>query len=317
MAKKKLLYICQNCSHSAPQWMGCCPECGEWNSFEESSQATTSQNHGRPKSLYLDNQAKTLSQIQTSKRERIFVGIGEFDRVVGGGLVPGSLCLVGGAPGIGKSTLLMEVVGRLAQQCSEDKVLYISGEESESQIGGRAKRVGLSAENLFILHETNWQNILIHIGEIKPKFLVLDSIQTTVSSEIQAAPGTISQIREITYELMNQVKSKGMTSFVIGHITKEGNIAGPKILEHMVDTVIYFEGDQFGYYRMLRAIKNRFGNTNEVGIFEMNEKGLKEVPNPSQCFFGRTFRRFLREKPHLCIGGRNPLSFCRNSGIGC
>ncbi len=284
VAKKKSLYICQNCSHSAPQWMGCCPECGEWNSFEESSEVAASRHAGQAHAHHLESQAKTLSQIQASKENRIWVGINEFDRVMGGGLVPGSLCLIGGAPGIGKSTLLMEVMGRLAQQCPEDNALYISGEESEAQVGGRAQRVGISADNLFILNQTNWQNILGHIGEIRPKFLVLDSIQTTASGEVQSAPGTVTQIREITYELMNQVKSKGMTSFVIGHITKEGSIAGPKILEHMVDTVIYFEGDQFGHYRMLRAIKNRFGNTNEVGIFEMNERGLKEVPNPSQYF---------------------------------
>ncbi len=286
MAKKKSLYICQNCSYSTPKWMGRCPECSEWNSFEEESVQSTNASYVNRKaySTQLENEPKTLFQIRAIKKERVLTGINEFDRVMGGGLVSGSLCLIGGQPGIGKSTLLIEVMGKLARLYSDEKVLYVSGEESESQIGDRARRVGIDSENLFILNETNWQNILAHMSKIKPKFLVLDSIQTTVSAEIQSAPGTISQIREVTYELMNQVKSKGITSFVIGHITKEGNIAGPKILEHMVDTVIYFEGDQFGHYRMLRAIKNRFGNTNEVGIFEMGEGGLKEVPNPSQYF---------------------------------
>ena len=282
MKKNKSLYVCQNCSYSTSKWLGHCPECNEWNSFEE--ERTQEREKKMDINSHRESMAKTLSQIETVKKDRILTEIKEFDRVMGGGLTHGSLCLIGGQPGIGKSTLLIEVMGKLAQTYPKEKILYISGEESESQIGERAQRIGIISENLFILNETNWQKIQININEIKPKFLVLDSIQTTASAEIQSAPGTVSQIREVTYELMNQVKAKGITSFIIGHITKEGSIAGPKVLEHMVDTVVYFEGDQFGHYRMLRAIKNRFGNTNEVGIFEMQEKGLKEVFNPSQYF---------------------------------
>ncbi len=285
MAKKKTLYVCQNCSYESPKWLGKCPECQEWNSFEEltknSSEVSKSGSQVRNVNSKMP---KTISQIEEIKLERSPTGMGEFDRVVGGGLVPGSLTLIGGQPGIGKSTLLLEVMGLLAKNFNQEKVLYVSGEESESQVARRAKRLDIKGDNLLILNETIWQNILEVINKEKPKFLVIDSIQTTVSQEIQSAPGTVSQIREVTYELLNHVKSRDITCFIVGHITKDGNIAGPKILEHMVDTVIYFEGDQFGQYRVLRAIKNRFGNTNEVGIFEMEEVGLKEVPNPSQYF---------------------------------
>jgi DNA repair protein RadA/Sms len=285
MAKKKTLYVCQTCSYESPKWLGKCPECQEWNSFEEFSKSSSEiSKSGSQVRSTSSKSPKTIAQIEETKLSRCPTGLGEFDRVVGGGLVPGSLSLIGGQPGIGKSTILLEVMGRLAKSFPNEKVLYVSGEESESQIASRARRLDIDVENLLILNETVWQNILEIINKEKPKFLVVDSIQTTVSQEIQSAPGTVSQIREVTYELLNHVKSKDITCFIIGHITKEGNIAGPKILEHMVDTVIYFEGDQFGQYRILRAIKNRFGNTNEVGIFEMEEAGLKEVPNPSQYF---------------------------------
>lgn len=266
--------------------MGKCPECGEWNTFVEESEAPAPKDLNRAhKRVALSSEVpKLIKDIDTTKEQRIKTGISEFDRVVGSGVVPGSLILIGGEPGIGKSTLLTSVMGTFSNQFKEDVVLYVSGEESLGQVADRAKRVGVHASNFYIYNENNWQKILDQIHKKNPKFLVIDSIQTTTSSEIDSAPGSVSQIREVTYELMNQVKSRGITCFVIGHITKEGSIAGPKILEHMVDTVIYFEGDQFGQYRILRAIKNRFGNTNEVGIFEMNEKGLQEVTNPSKLF---------------------------------
>lgn len=285
MAKKTSTFICQNCSYQTSKWMGKCPECGSWNSFtEETAVAAKDLNRAHKRTAQGTEAPKLVNEIVLEKQFRVSSGMSEFDRVVGGGVVPGSLILIGGEPGIGKSTLLTSVMGKLSQTHAEAVVLYVSGEESTNQVAERAKKVGVNNNNFYIYNETNWQKILEQINKLKPRFLVVDSIQTTSSSEIDSAPGTVSQIREVTYELMNHVKSNGITCFVIGHITKEGSIAGPKILEHMVDTVIYFEGDQFGHYRILRAMKNRFGNTNEVGIFEMRESGLDEVKNPSQYF---------------------------------
>ncbi len=285
MAKKTSTFICQSCSYQTSKWMGKCPECGSWNSFtEETTLAAKDMNRAHKRTAQGSEVPKLVNEIVLEKQFRVSTGMGEFDRVVGGGVVPGSLILIGGEPGIGKSTLLTSVMGKLSQSHPEQVVLYVSGEESVNQVAERAKRVGVNNNNFYIYNETNWQKILDQINKLKPRFLVIDSIQTTSSSEIDSAPGTVSQIREVTYELMNHVKANGITCFVIGHITKEGSIAGPKILEHMVDTVIYFEGDQFGHYRILRAMKNRFGNTNEVGIFEMRESGLEEVKNPSQYF---------------------------------
>jgi DNA repair protein RadA/Sms len=285
MAKKTTTFICQSCSYQTSKWMGKCPECGSWNSFtEETMLAAKDLNRAHKRTAQGTEVPKLINEIVLEKQFRVVTGMGEFDRVVGGGVVPGSLILIGGEPGIGKSTLLTSVMGKLSQTHPEKVVLYVSGEESVNQVAERAKRVGVNTANFYIYNETNWQKILEQINKLQPRFLVIDSIQTTSSSEIDSAPGTVTQIREVTYELMNHVKANGITCFVIGHITKEGSIAGPKILEHMVDTVIYFEGDQFGHYRLLRAMKNRFGNTNEVGIFEMKESGLDEVKNPSQYF---------------------------------
>lgn len=285
MAKKTSTFICQSCSYQTSKWMGKCPECGSWNSFvEETTLSAKDTNRAHKRTALGGEVPKLINDIVLEKQFRVVTGIGEFDRVVGGGVVPGSLILIGGEPGIGKSTLLTSVMGKLSTSHAGQTVLYVSGEESMNQVAERSKRMGVNAESFYIYNETNWQKILEQINILKPRFLVIDSIQTTSSSEIDSAPGSVSQIREVTYELMNHVKSNGITCFIIGHITKEGSIAGPKILEHMVDTVIYFEGDQFGHYRILRAMKNRFGNTNEVGIFEMKESGLAEVTNPSQYF---------------------------------
>ena len=310
MAKKHTTFVCQSCSFQTSKWMGKCPECGEWNTFQEEVEiAPKDLNRAHKRSALGTETPKLIKEVEITKEHRIKTGMNEFDRVVGGGVVPGSLILIGGEPGIGKSTLLTKIMALLSQANKDENVLYVSGEESVNQVADRAKRLEVNANSFYIYNETNWQKVLEQIHKLKPKFLVIDSIQTTTSSEIDSTPGTASQIREVTYELMNNVKSSGITCFVIGHITKEGSIAGPKILEHMVDTVIYFEGDQFGQYRILRAIKNRFGNTNEVGIFEMKENGLQEVKNPSQFFldeelegaFGRSLTCILEGSRSLFV----------------
>lgn len=283
MAKIKTTFTCQECGYQTAKWMGKCSECNQWNSFSE--EETFKPSKASPKSISgRESRPKTINEIEHQTFHRYNTKLGEFDRVMGGGVTVGSLTLIGGEPGIGKSTLLMEVCGKLLNEYKEERILYVSGEESESQIAQRSKRLGVNNNGFYIFNESNWQKILEQVKELKPKFLVLDSIQTMHSSLVESAAGTLTQIREVTYELMNFAKAYDLTCFIIGHVTKEGQIAGPKVLEHMVDTVIYFEGDQLGQYRMLRVMKNRFGNTNEVGIFEMQEKGLVEIKNPSQYF---------------------------------
>jgi len=287
MAKIKTVFTCQECGYQTPKWLGKCPDCNQWNSFSEEESIKPSKS--APKSIAgRETKPKTISEVELETFERYHTGISEFDRVMGGGVTTGSLTLIGGEPGIGKSTLLMEVCGKLIDNVPNEKILYVSGEESESQVANRSKRLGVDNSGFYIYNETNWQKILEQIKTLKPKFLVLDSIQTAHSSLVESAAGTLSQIREVTYELMNFAKAYNLTCFIVGHVTKEGQIAGPKILEHMVDTVIYFEGDQLGQYRMLRVMKNRFGNTNEIGIFEMRENGLIEIKNPSQYFLEQT-----------------------------
>jgi DNA repair protein RadA/Sms len=291
MAKIKTVFTCQECGYQSAKWLGKCPDCNQWNSFSEEESIKPTSSKAAPKSIAgRESTPKTISQIEVEKVERYVTGIGEFDRVMGDGVTIGSLTLIGGEPGIGKSTLLMEVCGKLLGNYKNERILYVSGEESESQVAQRSKRLGVNNENFYIYNETCWQNVIAQVKELKPKFLILDSIQTTYSNQVDSAAGTLTQIREVTYELMNYAKSYGLTCFIIGHVTKEGQIAGPKILEHMVDTVIYFEGDQLGQYRMLRVMKNRFGNTNEVGIFEMQERGLVEIKNPSQYFLEQSLK---------------------------
>lgn len=311
MAKIRSQFTCQECGYQTAKWLGKCPECHQWNSFTE-EEVTKASKLSQKVSAVLGGKVskpKMISEIENEKVYRYYTDIKEFDRVMGGGITHGSLTLVGGEPGIGKSTILMEVCGKLLGKYTDEKILYVSGEESESQVADRSKRLGVQGDGLYIYNESNWQKILEQVKDIKPRFLILDSIQTTFSSEVDSAPGTLSQIREVTYEVMNYAKSFGLTVFLIGHVTKEGQIAGPKILEHMVDTVVYFEGDQLGQYRMLRVMKNRFGNTNEVGIFEMQEKGLVEVSNPSQYFleqslpgsFGRSITCILEGSRSLFV----------------
>jgi DNA repair protein RadA/Sms len=278
--KTSKTYLCLECSYKSSQWLGRCPECGQWNSLEEEMNLSIKSSLENIDT----NLPVNVSNIKDSELKRYKTSIGEFDRVLGGGIVLGSLILIGGEPGIGKSTLLAEVLGSLSSKLLKDKVLYISSEESVQQVAQRVKRLGLANDNFFLLNETSWEKISVHLKKFQPKFIVLDSIQTTTSEKNQSTAGTISQVRDVTCELMEYVKSHSSTIFMVGHITKDGAIAGPKFLEHMVDTVVYFEGDRFGLYRILRAIKNRFGNTNEAGLFEMNEKGLREVKNPSQYF---------------------------------
>jgi len=308
MAKVKTVFTCQECGYQSAKWLGKCPECNQWNSFSE--EETFKPSKAAPKSISgRENNPKTMNEIEHENIERYQTQIGEFDRVMGGGVTLGSLTLIGGEPGIGKSTLLMEVCGKLLSVYGNERILYVSGEESESQIAQRSKRLGVNNNNFYIYNETNWQKILEQVKNLQPKFLVIDSIQTTHSNQVDSAAGTLTQIREVTYELMNYAKAYDLTCFVIGHVTKDGQIAGPKILEHMVDTVIYFEGDQLGQYRMLRVIKNRFGNTNEVGIFEMQEDGLLEIKNPSQYFleqslpgsFGRSLTCILEGSRSLFV----------------
>lgn len=279
MAKgKKSVFFCQNCGHEESKWLGQCPVCRQWNTFVEEkvclSKGTDSSK------LVREMVPVTLKSIRTDKEDRKQTGIAELDRVLGGGIVPGSLVLVGGDPGIGKSTLLLQVCQRLA--ADQQKILYISGEESLKQIKLRADRMGSFSEDLYVLCETNIETIRLAIEKEKPSLVVIDSIQTMYSEEVASAPGSVSQVREATNIFMQIAKGMGISVFIVGHVTKEGTVAGPRVLEHMVDTVLYFEGDRHASYRILRGVKNRFGSTNEIGVFEMRRDGLREVANPSE-----------------------------------
>ena len=279
MAKaKKSIYFCQNCGHEESKWLGQCPMCREWNTFVE--EKVTVSKGTAAKNTVREAEVVTLSSVSTDQEDRMQTEIEELDRVLGGGVVPGSLVLVGGDPGIGKSTLLLQVCNRLSDQGR--KVLYISGEESLKQIKLRANRMGTFSDHLLLLCETNLETIRQVIEREHPAVAVIDSIQTMYSEEVTAAPGSVSQVREATNTLMQIAKGLNITIFIVGHVTKEGTVAGPRVLEHMVDTVLYFEGDRHASYRILRGVKNRFGSTNEIGVFEMRETGLEEVPNPSE-----------------------------------
>ena len=282
LKNKKIVYFCQECGYESSKWMGQCPGCRAWNTFVEetvSAKKTSSVGSGL-KSSSRRAEPVVLKDIRLSEDERRLTKIGELDRVLGGGVVPGSLVLVGGDPGIGKSTLLLQVCRNLA--LSGNSVLYISGEESLRQIKLRAERIGEFNENLQLLCETNLETIREVIERKKPSMVVIDSIQTMFHEDISSAPGSVSQVRESTNVLMQIAKGQGVSIFIVGHVTKEGNVAGPRVLEHMVDTVLYFEGDRHASYRILRAVKNRFGSTNEIGVFEMRNTGLEEVKNPSE-----------------------------------
>lgn len=282
MSKNKTIHVCQNCGAQSPKWVGRCTECGAWNSYVEEyiraeSPKTTAQ--GR-----ISDSAKPVRLIDVSVdlEDRYTTGIQELDNVLGGGVVRGSLVLVGGDPGIGKSTMLIQMADRIA--ITKKKVLYVSGEESVKQTKLRADRTGVTSESLYIISENDLEAIMNTVDNLKPDVLIVDSIQTMFRSDIQSAPGSVSQVRECTASLMKTAKREGLSTFIVGHVTKSGAIAGPKVLEHMVDTVLYFEGERFNTYRLLRSVKNRFGSTNEIGVFEMTNQGLIGVSNPSKLF---------------------------------
>lgn len=279
MAKTKTVFFCTNCGNETPKWMGRCPSCGAFNTMEEHIEKTASVGKARSTPVGLNRQPQRIREVAGDGEIRFSTGMGELDRVLGGGAVAGSLVLVGGAPGIGKSTLLLQICNSL---CAGRRVLYVSGEESERQLKLRAERLGVAPEELYILSETRLSDVVNAVDDMKPDILIVDSIQTLYNEENDSSPGSISQVKDCTMSMMQISKAQGITVFVVGHINKDGNIAGPKVLEHMVDCVLYFEGDPNTSYRLLRAAKNRFGSTNEIGVFEMMDVGLVEVPNPSQ-----------------------------------
>ncbi|MFS9070085.1 DNA repair protein RadA [Streptococcus gordonii] len=280
MAKKKTTFVCQNCEYHSPKYLGRCPNCGAWSSFVEEVEAAEVK-HARVSLTGEKTRPMKLAEITSIDVNRTKTEMDEFNRVLGGGVVPGSLVLIGGDPGIGKSTLLLQVSTQLSHQGA---VLYVSGEESAEQIKLRAERLGDIDSEFYLYAETNMQNIRTEIEKNKPDFLIIDSIQTVMSPEISSVQGSVSQVREVTAELMQLAKTNNIATFIVGHMTKEGTLAGPRTLEHMVDTVLYFEGERQHTFRILRAVKNRFGSTNEIGIFEMQSGGLVEVVNPSEVF---------------------------------
>lgn len=290
MKKSKTGFFCQHCGYMSPKWLGKCPSCNGWNCFAE--ELVTEPETGSRAEMAFGGKPMPISEIPAEEGERTLTGIQEIDRVLGGGIVGGSAILVGGEPGIGKSTLMLQVMKNLAQ--NGRKVLYVSGEESAHQIKLRSNRIGAAARDLLVLVEVSLEKILEQIKKIEPAFTVIDSIQTVYSADLMSAPGSVGQVRESSSRLILSAKKNGIPVFLIGHVTKDGSIAGPKVLEHMVDTVLYFEGDSGHAYRIIRSIKNRFGPTNEIGVFEMRDKGLVEVPNPSAFF--------LAERPQNAPG---------------
>lgn len=289
--KRKTVYCCSECGNETPNWAGRCPACGAWNTLQEMTVETGSGKKSAVNARDAAGKAKPLSELDTSEEIRFATGISEFDRVLGGGAVAGSLVLVGGAPGIGKSTLLLQMC---ASAGAGRKILYVTGEESQRQLKLRAMRLGVDGENIYVLAETDIDSIIAAIDELKPDIAIIDSVQTVSDSGVASAPGSITQVRECTMRIMRVTKEKGLTVFVVGHINKEGSIAGPKVLEHMVDCVLYFEGERSTSFRILRAAKNRFGSTNEIGVFEMADRGLRCVENPSEML--------LSGRPDNCPG---------------
>ncbi|MEW9672327.1 DNA repair protein RadA [Ammoniphilus sp. 3BR4] len=281
MAKFRTKFVCQQCGYETPKWMGKCPGCESWNTLVEEIEEQKKQ-AGHRSGSSKNNVALSIKEIQSEQEPRLDAGMAELNRVLGGGIVPGSLILVGGDPGIGKSTILLQMSHFLAQ--NKHKVLYISGEESTKQTKLRAERLGADSDELFVLSETDLERIEQQVSELQPRVVVIDSIQTVYHPAVTSAPGSVSQVRECTSHLMRLGKSKEIAIIIVGHVTKQGDLAGPRLLEHMVDSVLYFEGERHNTYRILRSVKNRFGSTHEIGIFEMLEKGLQEVTNPSELF---------------------------------
>ena len=308
MAKLKTKYKCRSCGYISASYLGRCPNCGAWNQFEKETEAVQNRStKGSPSRLIKKtgiSEPVKLGNVKAEKEERIQTSMEELNRVLGGGIVPGSLVLIGGDPGIGKSTLMLQIMSELANQY---KVLYVSGEESANQIKLRADRLGLPANDMMLYPETDMEDIRQQISELEPDFVVIDSIQTMNEPSLDSMTGSASQVREVTSELMKIAKMDAITVFVIGHVTKEGAIAGPKILEHMVDTVLYFEGDEHHAYRILHSVKNRFGAANEIGMFEMVNKGLREVTNPSAVFLDERLPKSTGSAIVVSLEGTRPI----------
>ncbi len=299
MSKTRIKYICSNCGYESLRWLGKCPECDNWNTFTEEIVET---NKKKPVAYKGTLNLKKIDELEGVEKNRIVTGIGELDRVLGGGFIPGSVILLGGDPGIGKSTLAMQAASKI-----NNKVLYITGEESTAQIKMRAARLKIQSDNFYVLAETDLNIILASINSLSPAFVVIDSIQTMYRSELENSPGTITQIRECTSHLMETAKKSEVAILIVGHVTKEGFIAGPKVLEHIVDTVIQFEGESQHSFRILRTQKNRFGSTNEIGIFEMHEDGLTEVKNPSELFLSERDKDISGSAITASIEGTRPI----------
>lgn len=302
MAKNKTVFVCNNCGYESPKWMGKCPACGEWNSFFEEKVITSKSSNGKTNKERV--KPIELSKIEGKETTRVSTGFDELDRVLGGGLVNGSLVLLGGEPGIGKSTIILQICNKIK---TEGKVLYVSGEESAEQVKIRADRLNVKNDNLLFLSETDIHIVEEEIEQIKPALVIIDSIQTMYSDEITSAPGSVSQVREITAKIMRMCKENGITTILIGHVTKDGNIAGPRVLEHMVDTVLYLEGERYFSYRILRGVKNRFGSTNEIGMFEMQNEGLVEIDNPSSILISERNENPAGSVIVASIEGTRPL----------
>jgi len=299
MSKTRIKYVCSTCGYESLRWLGKCPECDNWNTFTEEIIETGN----RKTPVYKGTlNLKKIDEIEGAEKDRIITGIGEFDRVLGGGFIPGSVVLLGGDPGIGKSTLAMQASSKI-----NTKVLYVTGEESTAQIKTRAVRLKIKSDNFFVLSETDLNIIIAAINSLSPSLVIIDSIQTMYRNELDNSPGTITQIRECTSQLMETAKKNNISILIVGHVTKEGFIAGPKVLEHMVDTVIQFEGESHHAFRILRAQKNRFGSTNEIGIFEMHEDGLTEVKNPSEVFLSERDKEISGSAITASIEGTRPI----------
>ena len=304
MTKSQTKYVCQQCGSVQSKWMGRCPDCNEWNSIVETVVESHSRGASRPV-FVSTNEPQPLTEITTDTSARLVLPMEELNRVLGGGIVPGSAVLVGGDPGIGKSTLLLQMAAMLVAQGR--RVLYVSGEESPQQIKMRAQRLGISGDNLYLLSEINLDQILGHIERLKPQLTIVDSIQSVYSERLTSAAGSVTQVRECASDLLRQAKAENSPVFLVGHVTKAGAIAGPRVLEHIVDTVLYLEGERFHTYRLLRSVKNRFGSTNEVGVFEMVDTGLREVSNPSEVFLAERLPNTSGSAIAVTLEGTRPI----------